>query len=192
MSAIEMFFTVFGIIFVAELPDKTALAALVLATRHSPLPVFLGSAIALSVQSVVAILLGSLVARLPNEYVHLGAGALFIICAGVMWFRKEDDDEEVKDDPNAGFWKSLWTVFVVVFIAEWGDLTQIGTATLQAKYNSWLIVGSASILALWCVAAIAVFVGNKAGKLLKPEVTQKVAAILFAVVGILMIVSALR
>lgn len=192
MSSIEMFFTVFGIIFVAELPDKTALAALVLATRHNPMPVFLGSALALSIQSVVAILLGSLIAKLPNEYVHLGAGALFIICAGVMWFRKEDDEEDVKDDPNAGFWKSLWTVFVVVFIAEWGDLTQIGTATLQAKYNSWLIVGGASILALWCVAGLAVFVGNKAGKLLKPEVTQKVAAILFAIVGILMIVSALR
>lgn len=192
MSAIELFGTVFGIIFVAELPDKTALAALVLATRHNPLPVFLGASLALSIQSIVAVLLGSLLAKLPNEYVHIGSGVLFVICAVVMWRRHDDDEEDLKDDPNAGFWKSLWTVFAVVFIAEWGDLTQIGTAALQAKYHRWEIVMPASVLALWCVAGIAVFVGNRAAKVLNPKITQKVAAVLFAVVGVLLIVTGVR
>ncbi|MGE5128916.1 MAG: TMEM165/GDT1 family protein [Sphingomonadaceae bacterium] len=65
--------TTFGIIFVAELPDKTALAALVLATRHRALPVFLGAALALSVQSVVAVAAGSLLTQLDHRYVKIGS-----------------------------------------------------------------------------------------------------------------------
>ena len=78
----------------------------------------------------------------------------------------------------------------MVFIAEWGDLTQIGTAAFEARYHAWLTVMLASVAALWCVAAIAVFVGNRAGKLLDPKVTQMVAAIIFAGVGIALIVGA--
>ena len=187
MSALELFGTVFGVIFVAELPDKTALAALVLATRHKPLPVWFGASLALTVQSGVAVGAGSLLSILPRRYVEIGSGVLFVVCAIFMWIRKAEDDEH-GDDKARGFWSSLWTTFVVVFIAEWGDLTQIGTAGLQAKYRAWPIVFGASALALWCVAAIAVFVGNRAGKLLDPNVTQKVAAVIFLGVGIALLV----
>lgn len=187
MSALELFATVFGVIFVAELPDKTALAALVLATRHKPLPVWLGASLALTVQSGVAVGAGSLLSALPRRYVELGSGVLFIACAALMWFRKDEDDEP-GDDRARGFWSSLWTTFTVVFVAEWGDLTQIGTAGLQAKYRAWAVVFGASAAALWVVAAIAVFIGNRAGKLLDPHVTQKIAAAIFLAVGILLVV----
>lgn len=88
-----LFTTVFGVIFLAELPDKTALAALVLATRHCPLPVFLGASLALTLQSVIAVGAGSLLSRLPTRVVHLGSGLLFIGCALLMWFRKHEDEE---------------------------------------------------------------------------------------------------
>jgi putative Ca2+/H+ antiporter (TMEM165/GDT1 family) len=182
MSSIELFGTVFGVIFLAELPDKTALAALVLATRHRPLPVFVGAGLALTVQSMVAVLAGSLLTRFPHDYVRIGSGALFVVCAVVMWFRDGDEAKEARE--AEGFWRTLATVFTVIFIAEWGDLTQIGTAAFEAKYHAWPIVAGASIAALWCVAALAVFVGNRAGKLLDPRVTQKVAAVLFAAVGV--------
>jgi putative Ca2+/H+ antiporter (TMEM165/GDT1 family) len=186
--SLSLFATVFGVIFLAELPDKTALAALVLATRHRPLPVFLGTSLALTVQSVIAVAAGSLLARLPSKIVHVGSGALFLGCAILMWLRKSDDDEaKAKSSDGVGFWKALGTVFAVVFIAEWGDLTQIGTAAFQAKYHDWLTVFVASTLALWAVAAIAVFVGNRAGKLLNPRVTQKVAAVVFALIGVLLL-----
>jgi putative Ca2+/H+ antiporter (TMEM165/GDT1 family) len=179
---------VFGVIFVAELPDKTALAALVLATRHRPLPVFLGASLALTVQSVIAVAAGSLLAKLPEAYVHIGAGVLFLGCAVLMWIRKPDDDEEHKKETKpAGFLGALWTVFVVVFVAEWGDLTQIGTAGFQAKYHDWFTILVASSLALWAVAAIAVFIGNRAARFLSPKVTQKVAAVVFAAIGVLLI-----
>jgi len=187
--SLQLFATVFGVIFLAELPDKTALAALVLATRHKPLPVFLGAALALSVQSLVAVVAGSFLAKLPTRYVHIGAGVLFLVCAVVMWLRKPEADERRAEKPERelGFWGALWTVFVVVFVAEWGDLTQIGTAGLQAKYNAWLTVFLASTAALWAVAGLATLVGNRAARLLDPHVTQKVAAIAFALIGILLV-----
>jgi putative Ca2+/H+ antiporter (TMEM165/GDT1 family) len=187
MSFAHVFFSVFAVIFVAELPDKTALAALVLATRHKALPVFLGTALALTVQSVVAVAAGGLLSLLPPRPVHIGAGVLFLVSAVVMWRRKADDDD---DDGAAGkhrgpptFWRSFGTVFGVVFIAEWGDLTQLGTAALAARYKSPIAVFTGATLALWCVAALAVFVGNRAGKLLDPEVTKRVAAVIFALLG---------
>lgn len=189
----QLFATVFGVIFLAELPDKTALAALVLASRHRALPVFLGTALALAVQSAIAVFAGSLLSRLPERAVHIGAGALFAGCAVLMWIRKPDGDahELRRKAEEAGFWSALWMVFMVVFVAEWGDLTQIGTAGFEAKYHAWLTIFAASTLALWSVAAIAVFVGNRAGKLLDPRLTQKLAAIAFATIGVLLMVGVL-
>ena len=188
--SLSLFATVFGVIFVAELPDKTALATLVLATRHRALPVFLGASLALTVQSVVAVLAGSLLSELPARYVHLGSGMLFLICAVLMWIRKPEGNEAKEGAGEPGFWRALSTVFAVVFIAEWGDLTQIGTAAFEARYHAWLTVMIASVVALWCVAALAVFVGNRAGKLLDPRITQMVAALLFAGVGVVLIAGA--
>ena len=184
----RLFGTVFGVIFLAELPDKTALAALVLATRHRALPVFLGASLALTVQSMIAVAAGALLSKLPQHWVHIGSGLLFIVCGVIMWVRKHDADEsDAKHAHKAGFWSALWTVFVVVFVAEWGDLTQIGTAGFQAKYHAWFTILIASSAALWCVAAIAVFVGNRAGKLLDAKITQKVAAVVFAIIGVLLV-----
>jgi putative Ca2+/H+ antiporter (TMEM165/GDT1 family) len=184
----QLFATVFGVIFLAELPDKTALAALVLATRHKALPVFLGASLALTLQSLVAVAAGALLSKLPAHWVHIGSGVLFLGCAVLMWLRKHDAEEsDARHAHKAGFWSALWTVFVVVFVAEWGDLTQIGTAGFQAKYHAWFTIFVASSLALWAVAGIAVFVGNRAGRLLDPKLTQKIAAVVFAIIGVLLI-----
>jgi putative Ca2+/H+ antiporter (TMEM165/GDT1 family) len=192
VSSLSLFGTVFGVIFLAELPDKTALAALVLATRHRALPVFLGAGLALTVQSVIAVAAGALLGWLPPRIVHVGSGVLFLGCALLMWLRKPDDDHRAdgSDDPR-GFLRTLGRVFAVVFIAEWGDLTQVGTAGFQAKYHAWLPIFLASTLALWCVAALAVFVGNRAGKLLDPKLTGRVAAVAFAIIGILLVAGVL-
>lgn len=187
--SLTLFGTVFGIIFIAELPDKTALAALVLATRHKALPVFLGASLALSVQSAVAVLAGSLFGKLDPRYVHIGSGAVFVVFAVMMWFRKEEP-EETEDKEPTGFWRALATTFGVIFIAEWGDLTQLGTAALEARYHAWVTVLLASMAALWCVAALAVFVGNRAGRLLDPHITQKIAAVIFLIVGVVLVANA--
>jgi putative Ca2+/H+ antiporter (TMEM165/GDT1 family) len=184
MHGWALFFSVFAVIFVAELPDKTALAALVLATRHRPAPVLIGAGAALTIQSLVAVAAGQLVSLLPQRPVHIFAGGLFVASAVVMWRRREESEEDVKDRGNdRGFWRSIWPPFVIVFIAEWGDLTQLATAALAARYHAPIIVFAGATLALWAVAAVAVFVGHRAGKLLDPHVTKKVAAVLFALIG---------
>jgi putative Ca2+/H+ antiporter (TMEM165/GDT1 family) len=189
MHALQVGLYVFGVIFVAELPDKTALAALVLATRHRAMPVFLGSALALTVQSLVAVAAGSVFGLLPERAVHLGAGVLFLATAVLMWFRKEEHEDEANPAgaaavPDMGFWRPFSTTFGVIFIAEWGDLTQIATAALAAHERAPLLVFVAATAALWVVTGIAVLIGNHAAKMLHPLVMQRVAAILLALIGV--------
>jgi Ca2+/H+ antiporter, TMEM165/GDT1 family len=193
MHTLRLAAYVFGVIFVAELPDKTALAALVLATRHRPLPVFLGAALALTVQSIVAVGAGSLLSLLPPRAVHVGAGIVFFASAAVMWLRKEDGTagertEQAGQTPDLPSFRRVFaTVFGVVFIAEWGDLTQFATAAFAAHERAPLVVFGAATLALWTVAAIAVVVGNRAAKVFDSNLTKRIAALLFAAVGIALV-----
>jgi Ca2+/H+ antiporter, TMEM165/GDT1 family len=187
----HVFLSVFGVIFVAELPDKTALAALVLATKHRPLPVFLGAATALMSQCLVAVAAGGLISLLPARPVHIGAGIVFLVFAVLMWRRDGDDEGQARKEAEARpptFLRAFAEVFGVVFAAEWGDLTQLGTATLAARYGQPATVFLGATLALWSVSGLAVFLGHRAGKLLDPRVTRRVAAVVFAALGLLLIV----
>ncbi|HXX66510.1 MAG TPA: TMEM165/GDT1 family protein [Polyangiaceae bacterium] len=192
MRALRFFVYVFGVIFVAELPDKTALAALVLATRRKALPVFFGAGLALTIQSIVAVAAGSALSLLPARPVHIGAGILFLVSAVIMWIRTDpDEDAGIAQDaplaaqaPAASFFGTLATSFGVVFIAEWGDLTQLATAAMAARERAPLLVLTASTLALWCVVAIAVTIGHRASKAFRRDRLQKAAAGVFAAVGV--------
>jgi putative Ca2+/H+ antiporter (TMEM165/GDT1 family) len=185
MHSFDLAVTVFGVIFVAELPDKTALTALVLATKYKPGPVFLGTALALAVQSAIAVLAGSLLSLLPARAVHIGTGVVFLISALVMWIRDEPESDEVAlSASKRSFLGTLFAAFGVVFLAEWGDLTQVATAAFAAREHApWLVFGS-STLALWAVAGIAVVVGQRTAHLLSPKTIKRVAAALFAVIGV--------
>jgi putative Ca2+/H+ antiporter (TMEM165/GDT1 family) len=189
MHALHLGIYIFGVIFVAELPDKTALAALVLATRHKPLPVFLGAALALTVQSLVAVAAGSLFSLLPARPVHIGAGIVFVVSGIFMWLRREAaeppaDDASLPVPSGSALWRTFASVFGVVFVAEWGDLTQLATAAFAARERAPIIVFAASTLALWAVTAIAVWIGHRASRLLRPDLLQKIAAVLFGGIGI--------
>ncbi|HVZ87958.1 MAG TPA: TMEM165/GDT1 family protein [Polyangia bacterium] len=188
MAAAKIFLSIFAVIFVAELPDKTALASLVLATRHRALPVLLGSSAALAIQSLVAVIAGSLLALLPPRAVHIGSGILFLVSAVLMWRRHDEGSIDSKDGKEVGFGKAFTMSFMVVFLAEWGDLTQIATAGFAARTGRPVLVFCAATLALWAVASVAVIVGNRAGHLLNPKLTQRIAAVLFALVGVAMLV----
>jgi putative Ca2+/H+ antiporter (TMEM165/GDT1 family) len=179
---------VFGVIFVAELPDKTALAALVLATRYKPLPVFLGASLALTVQSAVAVAAGSLLSLLPARAVHIGAGLVFLLSAVLMWIREEPGESKEggkpEDSQRPSSLHAFGTVFGVVFVAEWGDLTQFATAAFAAHERAPVVVFAAATLALWAVAGIAVVVGHRAARMLDPHITKRVAAVLFLAVAV--------
>lgn len=179
---LRLFASVYAIIFVAELPDKTALASVVLATRHRPLPVALGAALALAIQSVVAVSAGQLLSLLPARPVRVIAGLLFLGSAILMWIR-HDEVEEKEGAPGGGFARTLGKAFLIVFLAEWGDLTQVGTAALAARYRAPMTVFAGATLALWSVVILAVVAGSSAGRVLSQGVTKRVATLLFAIVG---------
>lgn len=183
----ELFISTFGLIFVAELPDKTAFAALFLATCHNPLAVFIGAAGAFVIQSLVAVAFGGVMSLLPPALIHLAAGVLFLVFAVLMW-RRQDPEDDIPQSQCEGrsirFSKSVVAAFLTIFIAEWGDLTQLATATLAAKYSSPITIFTSATLALWAVTALGVIVGCQAKKVIQPKLFQRVAATAFAIVGL--------
>ncbi len=183
--------TVFTVIFLLELPDKTALATLLLATRNRPLPVFGGVALAFVLQSTVAVFAGVLLSQLPREPVRIGAGLLFLIMAAVIARRdpaaEEAEEKEEVSRAERQHHRPFVTAFAVVFIAEWGDLTQLATAALQARYRAPIVVFTAATAALWTVSAIAVFLGNRLGAMIPQRPLQYAAAAVMTAAGILLI-----
>jgi putative Ca2+/H+ antiporter (TMEM165/GDT1 family) len=189
MFSPEIFATVFGVIFIAELPDKTAVAALVLATRHRALPVFAGTASALITQSLIAVAAGGVLSLLPARAVHIGAGLLFLASAVSMWRSKEEPvpalgEADALDSVEPSFKSAFFKAFAVVFVAELGDLTQLGTAALAARFRSPVTVFAGSALALCAVAALAVFLGNRLSLLINPRHVQRIAALVFGLLGL--------
>jgi Ca2+/H+ antiporter, TMEM165/GDT1 family len=159
---------VFPVIFIGELPDKTMFASLVMSTRGRPLSVWIGSAAAFAVHVVIATTVGvALFHVLPHRVVE-GAVAFLFFAGAVLAFveglrerkHEEKQDELVATEAKALGRRTVLTAFLVIFLAEWGDLTQILTANLAAKYHSALSVGVGAVLALWSVSAIAVVGGQ--------------------------------
>lgn len=155
--------TVFGVVFIGELPDKTMFASLLLAAKGRVGLVWLGAASAFLVHVAIAVTVGGvLFTLLPHRLVQ-GVVALMFLIGAVMSFRDtgDDDDDEVGDSGyRIGGARTIGTAFVVIFIAEWGDLTQILTANMAARYDNAIEVGIAATLALWAVAGLAMVAGK--------------------------------
>ncbi len=186
----QLFLSTFALIFLAEIPDKTALAILIMSTHMRPIAVFCGVAFAFLIQSVVAVVFGSMLTALPERYVHIGAALMFFAFAVSMWIKKEDDEAEAKATPHdkKHFWKPAWSAFVVIFIAEWGDLTQLATATLVAHHQQPWLIGISATLALWTTTALMVIAGSKLKPYINPKLLRKIAPVLFTAVGLYFLV----
>ncbi|WP_367133661.1 TMEM165/GDT1 family protein [Saccharothrix sp. HUAS TT1] len=177
--------TAFAIIFLAELPDKTMVATLVLTTRYRPWPVFAGVTAAFAIQCVVAATFGGVLTLLPDRVVAGVVAALFGVGAFLLLKEgfSQDDDESGADASGAGqvtFLRAALTSFGVLFAAEWGDASQLATAALSARYASPVFVGLGAFLALTTVAAIAVLVGRRIATRIPTHLIQRVSGFLFA------------
>lgn len=158
--------TVFPIIFIGELPDKTMFASLVLSTRGRPSSVWLGVALAFGIHVAIATTIGMVaVLLLPHRALAATVAVLFL--AGALLAvremrrdRRADGKQITQPAPQGRPLRAGLTAFVVVFVAEWGDLTQVLIANLAAHYRSPWSVGTGAVLALWAVAAIAVTGGR--------------------------------
>ncbi len=154
---------VFPVIFIGELPDKTMFASLVLASRGRPIAVWTGAASAFLLHVLIAVTVGVAVFHaLPQRGVDAVVALLFAVGAGFAFWeaRGHEDETELVDREAASHRRVLTTAFVVIFVAEWGDLTQILTANLAARDHDPVSVAIGATLALWAVAALAVTTGS--------------------------------
>ncbi|MER5808894.1 TMEM165/GDT1 family protein [Streptomyces sp. NPDC002033] len=174
----------FGVVFLAELPDKTALAGLMLGTRYRASYVFVGVAAAFAVHVALAIAAGSVLTLLPHRLVQAVVGVLFLAGAAMLLLKKNDDDEEVKAPADQSFWKVSGAGFMLILVAEFGDLTQIMTANLAARYDNPVSVGLGAVLALWAVAGIGILGGRTLMKYVPLRLITKIAAAVMAALAV--------
>jgi putative Ca2+/H+ antiporter (TMEM165/GDT1 family) len=188
---------VFPLIFFGELPDKTMFASLILASRGRPAAVWLGAALAFVVHVVIAVSVGvGLFKILPHRAVDGLVAVLFAIGA-VLAFRESGEEEEeivaeVVEGAALRIHRTVGTAFVVIFLAEWGDLTQVLTANLAARYHSPLSVGLGATLALWSVAAIAAFSGSALVRVLPGQLLRRITGVACTVLAVVAVVALIR
>jgi len=173
----------FGLIFVAELPDKTMIATVVLASRYRPLPVWIGAAVAMTVNSLVAVVAGRLLTLLPHRAVEAAVSALFLAGALYLLFTPETAIAREGEREAAAARKShhiALTAFGIIIVAELGDLTQILTANLAAHYHDPWSVFVGATAALVTVMGIGVLGGRALLRVMPLGAIRKAAAALLA------------
>ena len=179
----------FGVVFVAELPDKTALASLILATRYPARQVVVGAWLAFLVQTAVAVAARSVLQLLPTQPVRVAAGLSFLVFAVPALRRRQADRQPPKVRAR---WSPWIASFLVVFVAEWGDLTQLASAALVAMTGQPLSVAAGAIAALWLVTVLVAVAGARLGRMLAPMLLNRVSAALLAAAGVFVLASAAR
>ena len=181
--SVSIILITFGLIFVAELPDKTMIATIVLSSRYRPLPVWMGAALAMVVNAAVAVLAGRLLELLPHRWVEavvaalFAGGSLYLLLVREEAETRQGQEEAEKVRPGG---RIALGAFTVIVVAELGDLTQILTANLVARYHSpWSVfVGSAS--ALVTVMGVGVIGGRVLLRALPLATIRRVAGVVLA------------
>jgi putative Ca2+/H+ antiporter (TMEM165/GDT1 family) len=194
--------TAFVLIVPVELPDKTFVATLVLATRYRPLAVWIGVVAAFGVQCLVAVLAGRLLSLLPDKPVAAVAAALFAVGAVVLFrgARNADADERRQEhefeekltaQPRTGL-RAVGTSFLVLFAAEWGDLSQLLTAGLVAGGRNPVAVFFGSWAALATVSGAAVLLGRVLLRRVRLSIVRYVGAAVCAILAVVTLLSLLE
>ena len=178
----------FAVTFLAELPDKSMFASLVLATRHRPGWVWAGAAAAFAVHMAIAVTAGQLLALLPHRIVDWVVAGLFTAGAAYLWFSSfRPEHQEGTDAARQGaappsFLRVAATSFTLIFVAEWGDVTQLTAANLAARYNPVLVFAGATA-GLWAVAAVAVSIGAKSLSLIPMAWVNRITGLILLALG---------
>ncbi|GAB4082177.1 TMEM165/GDT1 family protein [Modestobacter muralis] len=186
----------FVLILPVELPDKTLFATLVLATRFPPLPVFVGVGAAFGLQTAIAVTAGSLLSLLPEALVSGVVAVLFLIGAVLLWRESRSGEEKEAEADQArertSFVRAAAISFGVLFAAEWGDLSQLATAGLAARYAEPVSVFVGAWAALLVISGLAAFLGRKLADRLPLALLHRVAAGLFVVFAAIAVVETVR
>ena len=197
MHVLAIVATVFGIIALAELPDKSLIATLVLSTRYRRLPVFAGAASALTLHVAIAVTAGQLLTLLPQQALSAVVACLFLGGAAYLLISSvrhsdghEDADAARQGAAQLSFARVFATTFGILFLAEWGDITQITVANFAARYADPVAVGVGAALALVAVSALTVNVGARTLKVLPMAWIQRITGTILIGFGAYSIVQA--
>lgn len=190
-------FLTFGAIFVVELPDKTFLATLVLSTKYRPVLVWLGVGAAFAVQTTVAVLLGHAASFLPEDVVRVVALVLFLAGAVVLVregrnHHLDSGEEFVAGAKDVTGFRAVLASFLVLFAAEWGDLSQLLTISLVARYEAPVSVFIGALAALLLVSGLAVLAGRTLMRYVTLHVLHYVGAGVCLLLATLTLVELLR
>jgi Ca2+/H+ antiporter, TMEM165/GDT1 family len=196
--------TVFGVIAVAELPDKSLFATVVLATRFRPLWVWLGVTAAFAVHVTIAVVAGGLLTLLPHRLVLGIVAVLFAVGSAYLLFGSPEESDEAAEEaaieaaraapPSAAraAGTALLTSFSVIFVGEFGDITQIATANFAARYNQPLSVWLGAFIGLSAVTALAIVAGRGLLRVVPVALVRRVAGLTLAFLGVLTLVALVR
>ena len=184
--------TALALIVPVELPDKTFVATLVLSTRFRPELVWVGVGLAFAVQTAIAVTLGGFLARLPTTPVTIAAALLFTAGAVYLWrSASQADEEEAKAEQEfeskvgagATGLRVVATSFLVLFLAEWGDLSQLLTAGLAARTGDPVSVFAGAWAALLLVSGLAALLGRALLARIRLATVRRVGATVCAVLA---------
>jgi putative Ca2+/H+ antiporter (TMEM165/GDT1 family) len=188
----------FGLIAVAELPDKTMIATLVMGSRSRPVLVWLGASAAFAVHVTLAVVAGRLLLLLPHRVLEGIVTGLFAVGAVYLLFvpEKEEAEEGEREAEAEGSASNALRVvglsFVVILLGEFGDLTQILTLNLVAHYHQPWSVFVGALAALVCVAAVAAFSGRALLRILPLSAIRRIGGVVllgFAVYNLVSLVT---
>ena len=185
---------VFGVVFLAELPDKTMIATLLMASRGRAAAVWVGASLAFLIQMGIAVIAGHFLNLLPHLAIEIVVTVMFIGGAIYLLFVpekeeiKEGEEEAAGERPGKTAFATGLAAFGVIMVAEFGDLTQLLAATFVARTKEPLSVFIGSSLALISVAAIGAFGGQLLLRVLPLARIRQLGGVLLLIFGIVSIV----
>jgi putative Ca2+/H+ antiporter (TMEM165/GDT1 family) len=192
---------VFGAIFIVELPDKTFIAALVLSTRYQPLAVWIGIGVAFFVQTAVAVTVGFVATLLPDEVVKAVALTIFVIGAVVLFRtapgadaaeQAQEEEYAARSTDDRSFFRAAVASFLVLFAAEWGDLSQLLTISFVGQYHDHLNVFIGAWSALLVVSGLAVIAGRVLLRYMRLSLLHYIGAVVCLLLAVLTLVEIVR
>jgi len=183
----------FGVVFLAEMGDKTQLMVLAFSTRHRALPVILGVVTATALMMAASVLLGAAIgAIVPAQMALLLGGVAFLLFAAWTLVSGEDEDETAPAAGKTGrsVARSALVVGSAFAIAELGDKSMLATLTLAAQAQP-VATWAGATLAMTTLSLAAIVVGRQIGTRLPHRLIRLFAAAVFAIFGVLLLLEAL-
>ena len=175
--------TTFLLVGLAEFGDKSQLVCMTLAARHRGLPVVIGAILAFAILNLLAVLFGAAVAAwLPEWLVTLAVAVLFAIFGiSALRYEEEDEDDKVEEMPGHGI---VATTFLLIFLAEFGDKTQLAVAGLGSTSEPSAVWAGATV-ALATTSALGVFAGRKLLNRLPLRWIHRISGVFFLLLAII-------